>query len=286
MEVVERRRSSTTVGLRRTKSVRSSLRVVGARWRTAAANAAQNNNIPCPPTNQELEEPSTVKFISATQLPSPPVTPPPQKQKTSRTSWLPSFSYHQNKNLKTAPTGKTKEQHSKSTPNLGVAKVKETKPSRATWIQTLTYQHRQKTKPVPIPTIEEKPAQDSSPTRQRWVLGLTQEQMRSTKPTSLLSLAEENAKPKIASPRLSVSRCNSPENYIRQKSNSLSRSFPPTLEEFLDIQPVISSVGTQRRNSMWAVNSSNPESMLLFLFIRGLGSESNAIVMYHRRLAR
>jgi hypothetical protein len=265
MEVVERRHhsnSAITPSLRSSRSVRSSLRLVGSRWRKATAIAA-NNNVPCPPSNQEVSQLSTVKFVSVPAIPSrqPPSLAPPaqqQKQKTSRTSWLPIFFNQQNKLVKSSTAGAGREKEHKLQ-------------SKATWIFGLTtHQNKQcENKSAFNQSSENKETVEEHVPKAPWILGLTKEQELQTKSTSLQVLAEQRNDLKVSSPLLNAKTLSSPQRtYMRQKSNSLSRCSPSPIEKFLQqhhqFLPVVSSVGTKRRNSMWSL-SSPKSSMLKFI---------------------
>jgi hypothetical protein len=128
------------------------------------------------------------------------------------------------------------------------------------------------TKPVSaeVPEREETiPEYHSS--KVSWILGLREDQAQWRKSVSLQLLTEHNKHFKVSSPQLNAKEFSSPEiTYIQQKCNTLSRSPSPTEELLLQQEhlflPMVSSVGTQRRNSMWALGSSKP-SMLRFIFI-------------------
>jgi hypothetical protein len=260
MEVVERRRcssASVTPGLRRSRSVRSSLKLVGTRWRKATENAA--SNVPCSPSNQEANQQSAVKFQRASALltqhrPSLGLPSQQHKQKSLRASWLPVFSNQLNKLVKSS--------------SASVGKEKQHKLSKATWIFGLaTQQNKQyKNKSASNQSSENKETVEDRPSKATWILGLTKEQ---TKSSSLQILTEQHKHLKISSQLLSTETSSSPQRtYMQHKSNSLSRCSPLPKEQFLQQQqqflPVVSSVGTKRRNSMWALSSSK-SSMLRFI---------------------
>jgi hypothetical protein len=128
------------------------------------------------------------------------------------------------------------------------------------------------TKPVSteVPEREETiPEYHSS--KVSWILGLREEQAKWRKSVSLQFLTEHDKQFKVSSPQLIAKEFSSSQRtYIQQKCNTLSRSpspgeelLPQELHLFL---PMVSSVGTQRRNSMWALGSSKP-SMLRFILI-------------------
>jgi hypothetical protein len=257
MEVVERRHYSNSAiapSLRRSRSVRSSLRLVGARWRKAVANAAINN-VACPPSSQEPSQLSIVKFLNVSDVPSPQplsLAPPSQqqKQRSSRTSWLHSLFNHQNKLVKSSAAGEGKEKEHKLR-------------LKATWISELTTQQNKQheNKPTFNQSSENKETVENHLPKTAWVLGVTKELAEQTESTSLHILAEWHRKPHISSPLLNAETLRSPRRtYMRQKSNSLSRCSPSPVEQFLQEQhqflPLVSSVGSKRRNSMWALSSS------------------------------
>jgi hypothetical protein len=249
MEIVEYRRSSNSaaaVGLRRSTSVRSSLRLFGVRWRTSTVFAA--DNIPCPPSDQETNQQPTVPLLGPSAVPSQ-TAQEQKKQKSSRKSWLPIFSHQQNKHPKPS--------------SASVGKQKEHKNQK-------TKQYKTKLASSQLPEHEETIPEYHSSKVSR-ILGLREGQAQWRKSVSLQLLAEQHNKQfKVSSPRLNAKELRSPQKtHTRQKCGTLSRSPSPAdlfLQQDHQFLPMVSSVGTQRRNSMWALGSSKP-SMLRFIFI-------------------
>ncbi|XP_021938463.1 ankyrin repeat and fibronectin type-III domain-containing protein 1 isoform X2 [Zootermopsis nevadensis] len=247
MEVVERRHYSNSAispTLRRSRSIRSSLRLVGSRWYKATVNAA-SNNVPCPPTKQEASQSSNVK---SRQPPSLPPIQQLQKQRSSRISWLPIFSYQQNKLAKSSTAGAEKEHKLRS------------KASWIFWLRAQQNKQRENKSAFNQSSENKERVQDFLPKAAR-ILGLKVDQVHQTKSTSLPVLAEQHKDIKISSPLPSSKAFSSPQRtYMRQKSNSLSRCPPSPVEQFLqqhyEFLPIVSSVETKRRNSMWNLSSS------------------------------
>jgi hypothetical protein len=173
-----------------------------------------------------------------------------QKQKSSRASasWLAVFSNQNNKRLKST--------------SAGVGKQKEHK-SKATWILGFTRQKTKQGKSKPVcneSPEDEETVEEYNSSKATLLLGVTEEDEQHTECAASHILMERHKQHWKASAEALIS----PQRiYMRQKSNSLSRCSSPaqqTLQqrEFL---PMTSSVGTKRRNSMWALGSSK-SSML------------------------
>jgi hypothetical protein len=317
ISVVERRRSSS--GIRRSRSVRSSLRLIGARWRTSTVTAANNstacravtvtaannstacravtasaanngtacravtasaannstacravtasaanNSVTCCTGNLEVNLQPAVETLRLPFIPSAhqylSLTQPQQeqnqqleecqqqqKQRNSRMSWLAVFS---NRNIKRV----------KSTSAV-VGKQKDHK-SKAAWILGFTYQKNKQgnSEPVCYELPEKGETEECHPSKALWISDVTEEEQQQTKRTGSQVLLEQHDEHWKAS----AERLSSPQrSYMRQKSNSLSRCSSP-VRRFLQQQeflPMTSSVGTKRRNSMWALGSSK-SSML------------------------
>jgi hypothetical protein len=236
MEVVEYRRSSSAkaLGLCRSRSVRSSLRLFGARWRTGSVCAASKEHF-----SQETNQRSAVTVLGASTVPGQRTQPPPstaasqqqKKQKGSRIPWLTVFSHLQKNHLKS--------------PFASVGK-RNTKQCNAKLVSS------------ELPECEETVPEYRS-SKASWILGLREEKAQWTKSSSLQFLAEQpNRQFKVSLPQLNA-----------KGSGSLRRSPSPVElchQEEPHFVPLVSSVGTQRRNSMWALGASNP-STLRFMFI-------------------
>jgi hypothetical protein len=193
---------------------------------------------------------SAISSQTAKQLSSVAPFQQQKKQKRSRMSWLPVFSHQQKKHLKSsfASVGKQKEH-----------KDQKTKQCETKLVST------------DVPEREETIPEHHSP-KVSWILGLREEHTQWRKSISLQLLTERHNKQfKLSSPQLNAKEFSSPQRtHIQQKCNALSRSPSPAellpQQEHHRFLPVVSSVGTQRRNSMWALGSSKP-STLRFLFI-------------------
>ena len=277
INVVERRRSSS--GVHRARSVRSSLRLFGAQWRTSAVPAASNsvtchtaaanagsNSITCSSRNEDVNLQPTVEMVRMRTSAGPtahkslPLVQPQaeqhkqQKQTSSRASWLGVFSNQNRKRLKST--------------SAGVGKQKEHK-SKATWILRFTYQKNRQGKSKTVcgesPENEET-VEENQLSKTTWILDIKERQEQQTECTATQVLVEQQEHHWQAS----AEKLSSPQRmYMRQKSNSLSRSsslLQQSLQqhEFLQQQeflPMSSSVGTKRRNSMWALGSSKSSTL-------------------------
>lgn len=249
MEVVEYRRSSSSakaLGLCRSRSVRSSLRLFGARWRTGSVCAANKEHC-----NQETNQRSAVTVLGASTVPGQTTQPPPstassqqqKRQKGSRIPWLTVFSHLQKNHLKSS---------------FGSVGKRKTKQCNAKLVSS------------ELPECEETiPEYHSS--KASWILGLREEKTQWTKSSSLQFLAEQpNKQFKASSPQLNAEESSSLQrSYIPQKYMTLTRSSSPVElchQKEPHFVPLVSSVGTERRNSMWALGASKP-SRLRFMFI-------------------
>jgi hypothetical protein len=279
VNVVERRQSSS--GVHRARSVRSSLRLIGTRWRTStvtaannsvrcrtAAASAANRSVACFSGNEDVSLQPTVETVRVPDIAEPtthqslPLVQPQQeqhkqqqKQRSSRaSSWLTVLSNQNRKHLKST--------------SADVGKQKEHK-SKATWILGFTYQKNKqgKSKPVCSESPEnEETIEENHSSKTAWILGMTVGQEQQKECTASQVTVEQLEQHRRASAdRLSSLR----RMYVRQKSNSLSRcsSLNQQLlqqQEFLqqkEFLPMSSSVGTKRRNSMWALGSSKSSTL-------------------------
>jgi hypothetical protein len=274
VSVVERRRSSS--GVSRARSVRSSLKLIGARWRSsvlpaanssaacrAAATSAANNSSICPGIEELNPQPTAeTEVVPACAAPtahqSLPVSEPQrQKQKSSRASSLFAiFANQQSKHLKStsAREGKQKERKSKTA-----------------WMLAFTYQKNKqgKGKPVCSESAEnEESVEENLSFKDTWNLDRTDAEEVHTECTDALVIVRKREQNWPAS----AETLDSPDRtYARQKSSSMSRCASllqreflqhdefPHQQEFLHLPqslPASSSEGTKRRNSMWALSSS------------------------------
>jgi hypothetical protein len=210
------------------------------------------NTDACAPGNKEAsQQQSATTIVGVSTVPnqtgklSPSTAPSQQqkKQKSSRMSWLLLFSHHQKKYLKSS--------------SVSVGKMK-------------TKQCKTKVASSELPELEERTPEHHSP-KASWMLGLGGGQAQWTTSASLHFIPEQhNRQFKISSPQLSAKEfCRPQITYTQQKCSTLSRS-PSPAEIFVHQQPhflpMVSSVGTERRNSMWALGSSKP-SMSRFIFM-------------------
>jgi hypothetical protein len=180
-----------------------------------------------------------------------------QKQTSSRASWLAVFSNQNRKRLKStsAVVGKQKEHKSK-----------------ATWILRFTYQKNKQGKSKTVCNELPETVEENQSSKAMWILDIKERQEQQTECTASQVLGEQQEQHWQAS----TERLSSPQRtYMRQKSNSLSRcsSLLQQLlqqQEFLQQQqflqqqeflPMSSSVGTKRRNSMWALGSSKSSTL-------------------------
>jgi hypothetical protein len=184
-----------------------------------------------------------VSAISSQTAKQPSSAAPSQQQKkhkSSRMSWLPVFSHQQKKHLKSfcASVGKQKEYKDQKTKQCKTKLVSAEVPER------------------------EETIPECRSSKVSWILGLREEQAQWRKSVSLQFLTEQHNKQfKLSSPQLSAKEFSSP-----QRCNALSRSPSPAELFPHHFLPMLSSVGTQRRNSMWALGSSK-SSMLRFIII-------------------
>jgi hypothetical protein len=243
MEVVEYRRSSSSagaLGLCHSGSVRSSLRLFGARWRSGSVCAASKEHC-----DQETNQRSAVTVVGASTVPGHSTRPAPstapsqqqRKQKSLRIPWLPVFFHLQKNHLKS------------SSANVGKRKTRLLCSEVPDSEETVPGCHASKAS-----------------------LSLGPREERAQWPTcaSLRFLAEQpDRQLKVSSPQLIAKESSSSQGAcIPQKCMTLARSTSPVepcRQEEPHFVPLVSIVGTERRNSMWALGASKP-SMLRCIY--------------------